>query len=161
MGLKVKKIPFLESERMVDWKELNVEKLKCEYNVLRRLLYANKNVYPDELSLRLTFVVLEMEKRANIYAMCTLLLRKLLSLFSGVIDVERCNGTKKWMVPPKRDRLKTDKLNKILRIYYNSPDLGDSALNSWIINVAKMWNRKNRNHTCDELNAICNEDNDS
>ena len=73
-----------------------------------------------------------------------LLLRKALSYLSGIIDVERCNGIKKYICNPRRDSLKNDKLDILLRIFYNSPDIEHETLNEWIIEVAKIWNRKNR-----------------
>ena len=50
--------------------------------------------------------------------------------------------------------MKNDKLDILLRIFYNSPDIDDETLIEWIIEVAKIWNRKNRDHNCVELNSI-------
>ena len=36
--------------------------------------------------------------------------------FSGIIDVERKNDIKRWMIHAKRERLKTDKLNEMLQV---------------------------------------------
>ena len=44
-----------------------------------------------------------------------------LSVHSGVIDVERQNSTKKLMVNSKRMGLDDETVDKLLRIYCNSP----------------------------------------
>ena len=86
-----------------------------------------------------------------------IVLTAILIYFCG-LDVERCNCTKKWMVPARRDSPKTEKLDKILRIYHNSPDIDDTEeLNKWAVEVAKIWyGMKPRKYKCDELDTMCN-----
>eukprot|EP01084_Bolivina_argentea_P260210 439356_1 len=144
-----------ESIRRIEWKELNVVKMKFEYTVLRKLLFQNQHIYSDDLSLRLKCILLKIEQKPNVFPMTKLLLQKIMCLFSGIIDVERCNGIKKWICNARREAMKTKKLDKILRIYYNSPDIDAvDILNKWVIEVAKIWNRKNRDHTCLKLDAL-------
>ena len=108
-------------------------------------MYQNKNIYPNDLEDRLKYIIFELERRENAFPMTILLLNQDMMYFSGVIDVERCNGMNKWMTPPQRNALKTEKLEKILRIYYNSPDVEEKeASQAWMIEVAKLWNSKNK-----------------
>ena len=52
--------------------------------------------------------------------MCILVLRKLSSYFLGAIDAESYNENKKWMLPPRGEAIKTEKLNKMLRTHHNT-----------------------------------------
>ena len=159
-GFKEKRIKIgkTDSYKTIVWRALDVNKLKYEYKALRILLYQNRNVYPKDLDARLTFILFKLEQSSNLFPMTILLLTTVLTYFSGVIDVERCNGTKKCMVPSFRDTLKTEKLDKILRIYYNSPDIDDiDELNKWAVEVVKIWySIKPREYKCDELDRMCN-----
>ena len=60
------------------------------------------------------------------------------------------------MIPPKREAIKTEKLNKILRIYYNAPVASDGEeFVRWICEVAKIWNNKrNSNLKCEKLDIL-------
>ena len=79
--------------------------------------------------------------------------------FSGIMDVERQNGIKKWIVYSKRERLKVGKLDKILRIFCNSPGIASDELREWLIQVAKKWwSKADRDVDCDALDIMCNDD---
>ena len=155
--IKFKKIPFLESERKVEWKQFDVRKMKYEYSVLRGVLYKSKNIHPNDLSKRLQSILLQIEARASIFATSILLLKTFITYLSGVIDVERCNGTKKWIISPRRESMKTPKLNMVLRIYYNSPGIDDPELDEWISEVTKIWYNKGTKIQCEELDRLCDE----
>ena len=109
---------------------------------------------------------LQLEMRMNVFANCLLLLTNVLCSFSGVIDIERQNGVKKWICNAKRHSLLTETLDKLLRIYCNAPDLDDEEQKrEWITAVAKIyWKSAERAIECKELDDICaeeeNEDND-
>ena len=78
--------------------------------------------------------------------------------FSGIIDVERQNGIKKWLIYALRDRLKTDKVDKILRIFCNSPGINDEYKKKWLVEVAKTWwSSANRQIECVELDTMCSD----
>ena len=93
------------------------------------------------------------------YTMNLLLFRKILCLFSGIIDIERQNGIKKWIVHAKRERLLTSKLDQILRIFCNSPAItGTDIKKKWLVAVAKIWwSSADREVDCSELDVMCNE----
>ena len=59
-------------------------------------------------------------------------------------------------MPPHREALKTSTLDRILRIYQNSPDFEEQeALQTCTEEVAKFWNSKiPRDHNCEELNDV-------
>ena len=79
-------------------------------------------------------------------------------LFSGIIDVERQNGIKKWLIYSLRERLTTDKLDEILQTFCDSPGLTDEDKNKWLVEVAKTWRSSaNKQTECDELDATCND----
>eukprot|EP01083_Nonionella_stella_P070660 189168_1 len=50
---------------------LNGDKLKSEYHAVRRICFVNRNIFPDNMAHRLlfAFVVLEMEKKENMFEM--------------------------------------------------------------------------------------------
>ena len=91
-----------------------------------------------------------------------LLLRKVMYLFSGIVDVERQNEIKKWICTAKRDRLLTSTLDMSLRTFCNSPDENDAAsVHVWHVEVAKAyWKAADRNIDCKELDVMCDIDND-
>ena len=69
------------------------------------------------------------------------------------------NGMKKWIVYARRERLLTEKLDRILRIFCNSPALGEEDKKKWLVEVAKIWwSLKDRQIECNELDVMRNED---
>ena len=130
--------------------------------MLRRLLWSNRKVHPKDQPKRFKTILFAMERKSNIFGMCLLLFRKILCLFSGIIDVERKNGILKWTVYAKRERLLTEKLDKILRIFCNSPalDAGEER-KKWLVAVAKIWwSAADRKIDCTELDNLCKDSDD-
>ena len=106
--------------------------------------------------MRLEYVLMQMEQQPNVFPMCILLLSKVIKFFSGVIDVERCNGIKKWLINSRREAMRTEKLDMLLRIFYNSPGINNKdRLNEFIIESMKTWNNAAiRKHSCKKLNVL-------
>ncbi len=91
------------------------------------------------------------------FKMILLVLRKVMIYFSGIIDVERQNGIKKWMINARRESMLTTKLDKILRIC-NSPDRDDNEVfGEWLKEVVMLfWNARDRRIEFSELDTMCN-----
>ena len=144
------------------WRKFDINAFKTEYIMLRRILFNNRTRCPNNQPQRLKYILLQMENKPNIFVMSLLLFRKILCLFSGIIDVERQNGIKKWLIYSQRERLKIDKVDKILRIFCNSPCINDVDKKEWLVQVAKIWWRTaNRRIECAELDKLCNTSNNS
>ena len=80
------------------------EGLTCtQYMILRQLLWKIRTVFPDDFDIRFKYIFLKIEKKRNAFPMLYLLLKKVMCLFSGIVDVERQNGIKKWICTAKRD----------------------------------------------------------
>ena len=106
-------------------------------------------VFHDKFALRLKHIYLEMEDQRNVFPMLYLLLTKIMCFFSGIIDVERQNGIKKWIYNAKRDRLLTS-------ISPNQEEV--DALRVWFVEVAKIyWKNADRVIDCKELDLLCAE----
>ena len=158
-SVKRLKIGRTESFRLYKWRNFDKNKFKCEYGTLRQLLWSQRNIYPDNYTTRLKSVWLQMEQRQSAFSNCFMLLTKVLCLFSGIIDVERQNGIKKWICNAKRDSLLTSKLDQILRIYCNAPSMEDEYCKQWLTEVVKIyWAAANRSIDCKELDKICEEE---
>ena len=57
--------------------------------------------------------------------------------------------------------MNTSKLAMYSITYYNSPGIDDrEKLHAWIVEVAKIWNRKERAHNCRELDKLCTDEMD-
>ena len=55
--------------------------------------------------------------------------KRALSFIPGIINIERHNGIKKWfMSTGKRDAMDTETLDKLLRMFENSPAMGSPEL---------------------------------
>ena len=51
---------------------------------------------------------------------------------------ETANGVKKWILSAKKERLKPETLDMILRIFFNSPDINDyENKKQWLVHVLK------------------------
>eukprot|EP01083_Nonionella_stella_P109349 318752_1 len=57
------------SYRNYTLRALDGDKLKSEYHAVRRICFVNRNIFPDNMAHRLLFVVLEMEKKENMFEM--------------------------------------------------------------------------------------------
>jgi hypothetical protein len=150
------RIGATDSHRTYKWKKLDINKFKIQYNNCKPMLFSHKNVYPDNMAQRLLFIVLQMEEKKNMFDMILLVMKRVMIYFSGIIDIERQNGIKKWMLNARRESMLTTKLDMILRIYCNRPNCNDDEyLHPWLMEVAKKWyNAANRQIECDELDAM-------
>eukprot|EP01083_Nonionella_stella_P112328 330329_1 len=119
------------------------EKLQC---------FEIRNLYPNDMSMRLKSIVFKMEEASNIFVMNLYVLQKVMICFSGVIDVERQNGIKKWMFNARQEGMLTQNMDKILRLFCNSPNPKDDVnlkpYGLW--NVLKYFGAMQRR---DRLNA--------
>merc|ERR1711971_469137 len=97
------------------------------------------------------------EKRVNVFGGLFPLCKKIVNWFSGVIDVERKNGVKKWICCANREAMENETLDAILRIYCNAPSGEDEEeLRVWLIEVAKVfWMAAERRIECAELDDMC------
>ena len=155
----VKKDKIGESFRTHKWRKFDVNAFRTEYVLLRQILWNNRLKHPNDKPQRFKYVLLQMEAKANIFVMTLLLFRKILCPFSGIIDVERQNGIKKWLVYSQRERLLIGKIDKILRIFCNSPGIDGHDKKTWLVQVAKKWwSGANRQIECAKLDKICNND---
>ena len=144
----------VESYRTFQWKKFDINKALFEYKILRRILFDNKDLYPSDSSVRINLIVKRMEEQANVFPNLLMLCKRLMTFFSGVIDIERANGFKKWIVSAKRESLKSETLDMILRVFFNSPDIDDyENKKQWLVACAKIWNNMaNRtSHNCEQL----------
>ena len=84
-------------------------------------------------------------------------IKKVLIYFSGIMDVERQNGIKKWILTAQREGMKNGTLDMVLRIFCNAPKEGDvEALREWKVEVAKVfWIAAERRIECKELDNMC------
>ena len=98
-----------------------------------------------------------MEDMSNNFKFLLMIWRRFLSFFSGIIDVERHNGIKKWMFTARRHHINTDTMDKILRIFCNSPDVNTDEARKWCEAVAAIWWNNvsgNRQIECPELDEL-------
>lgn len=60
-------------------------------------------------------------------------------------------GAREW------EKMLTEKLDMILRVFYNVPDIKDTdKLDKWLLEVAKVfWTMKQRELICPELDKLC------
>eukprot|EP01083_Nonionella_stella_P161350 528374_1 len=112
---------------------------------------------PNDMSMRLKSIVLKMEEASNIFVMNLYVMKKVMICFSGIIDVERQNGIKKWMFTARQEGMLTQNMDKILRLFCNSPNPKDDVnLKPWIMECLKIfWSNAERQIECQELDNIC------
>eukprot|EP01083_Nonionella_stella_P079037 216609_1 len=137
---------------------LKWEQFKSEYMNVKLQCFQNRNLYPNDMSMRLKSIVFKMEEASNIFVMNLYVLQKVMICFSGVIDVERQNGIKKWMFNARQEGMLTQNMDKILRLFCNSPNPKDDVnLKPWIMECLKIFwsNAEKRQIECQQLDDIC------
>ena len=103
--------PRSESVRRYENKALDVNRFRIEYENLKLLLFRNKDIYPLDMTARLKYIVLKIEETQNMYSNVFPILQTIMICFSGVIDIERQNGTKKLICTANRDNMKNETLD--------------------------------------------------
>ena len=114
----------------------------------------NEDLYPTESSICINAIVKRMEEQANVFPNLLMLCKRLMTFFPGVFDVERANGSKKCIASAKRDGLKPETLDMILRIFFDSPDVDDyENKRQWLAACAITWRNmaKRKSHNCEQL----------
>ena len=106
-----------------------------------------KNKYKDDNDLQIKMVSLKMEKNSSCFKMSIMLFRKIMTYFRGIIDIERYNGCKKWMITSRRMSKSINKVDKIMRIFINSPNMNDNEQRKkWSVAAAIQWSQQDRQH---------------
>ena len=142
------------------WKRENfsAKQALCEYTGLTLVLYNHRNEFGSDLNQRLIRCWLMIERVHH--DMCKNMLRfakAKLSEAASIIFVERINKKKKVLMTNTRVHYSEKKMDAILRLDYNGPDLNGPAavLNNFLFEGLCVWDRsKKRKHSSKNLNMM-------